>query len=104
MNQASPPMDPAVAPTYVYTWQVIIGQMRIFIAGPGDKSWFPVTAPDSSPGNPGTPDDLRIAHAAVSILAKRHMGDREAGPNEIRQALTECGWIADSLTSYPKAS
>lgn len=98
MNALAPP---TFVPEYVYQWQVFVGSMRLFIVGPGGNAWFPVSIPTST-GQVGTFEEHKVAQDAVIIMSARHRENKDAGPDEIRQALEESGWKADHLTIYPK--
>jgi hypothetical protein len=103
MSDTPTPTAPAeYIQEHVYHWQLFSGCMRLYIVGPGPDAWFPVSKPDSSKGPPGTLDEQKIAQAAVMILTERYRENKDAGPDEIRQVLEECGWTEDELTIYPK--
>jgi hypothetical protein len=85
-------------------WELYDGSMRLFICGPGVRSWWPVTAPSSAPqARHGTAAERNIARKALLYLSRRFHDSCEATPEDIRAALEKYGWTADELTRYPSS-
>lgn len=81
--------DPAVSTLPPPEWEIYVGNVYLYIVGPGPTAMRRC----SRRGNtPGTPDEWELAQRALNILKVRHYNDKEAGEAEILAALVECGY------------
>lgn len=87
--------------TKVDYWSLVNGSLRLFICGPGQNAWFPVTAPCSRSIHHGTPRERDIARRALHTLSLRFHDSTEATARDIREVLEHYGWTPDFLTRYP---
>lgn len=70
-------------------WEIHVGNIHLFIVGPGPDAMRKCSRRSV---NPGTPTEWEIARKAVSILNLRHRETNDAGEAEILAALIECGY------------
>lgn len=64
----------AAAPT-AETWELHVGHIKLFITGPGEDDWFPVSNAYYT-GPVGNITERRIAQAAVHLLNASHRYER----------------------------
>lgn len=74
-------------PTLVEKWRMEVGQIRLWIIGPGGDAMHPASDTYYS-GRIGTDEERQIAQRAVRLLDRTHR-DHEAGPTEIQAALDQ---------------
>ena len=83
---ADQPVHLAAAATHSHIWEMHVGWIQLFIAGPGPDAWL-ACSESYYYGQVGTEDERNLARRAVAILAVAHRQNNDAGPNEIRAAL-----------------
>ena len=73
-------------PQALEAWHLHTGTVRLYICGPGADAWLACSESYYS-GQIGTDKERAIAHAAITLLKREHLQDKDAGPTEIRAAL-----------------
>ena len=75
------------AATHLHIWGLHVGWIQLFIAGPGPDAWL-ACSESYYYGQVGTEEERNLARRAVAILNRTHRQNNDAGPSEIRAALT----------------
>lgn len=70
----------------LHAWELHIGTVQLFICGPGPDAWLACSDPCYS-GQIGTDHERAVARRALLILNREHLQNKDAGPEEIKQAL-----------------
>ena len=78
-----------VPPLPLPKWEIYVGNVFLYIVGPGPTAMRRCSRRNL---NPGTPDEWALARRALEILKVRHYNNKEAGEAEILAALVECGY------------
>lgn len=73
-------------PPILHVWELHTGTIKLFICGPGQDAWLACSESYYS-GTIGSDEEREIALAAVALLNRDHLQDKDAGPTEIRAAL-----------------
>lgn len=85
----NPAAESAVIVT-IERWHIWRGTIRYFIVGPGPAAMVACSAPDyHSPRPTITALEQDYANRAIALLEQRHGQSRDAGPEEIQQALAD---------------
>lgn len=75
-------------PITIVRWHLHRGTHRYYIVGPGGTAMHPCSEPDYVGRHPTIqPREAAIARAAIADLNQRFRDNRDAGPEEIKQAL-----------------
>lgn len=72
--------------TSLHIWELHVGTVQLFIVGPGPNAWLACSESCYS-GQIGTDEERRIARYAVILLNNERLQDKDAGPDEIKDAL-----------------
>ena len=86
MSKHSFGLAAAPIPQTSESWHLHTGTVRLYICGPGTDAWLACSESYYS-GRIGSDEEREIAHAALALLKRDHLQDKDAGPTEIRAAL-----------------